>query len=120
MGGCTFSSVSHFSGNHRCLRTSIAIHEIPDALVSDNGSCFTSRKFELFSKLNGIGHLKSAPYHSATNGLAERAVQSIKQALRKTEVQTFSEKLQKVLMAMRNTPHTTTALNQQSCYWDKG
>ena len=83
---------------------------VVDTLVSDNGSCFTSGEFELFCKSNDIVHLKSAPYHPATNGLAERAVQSIKQGLRKTKGQTFSEKLQKVLMAMPNTPHTTTGL----------
>ena len=91
------------------LRTFIATHGIPDTLVSDNGSCFTSGEFELLCKSNGIVHLKSAPYHPAT-GLAERTVQSIQQGLRKTQGQIFSEKLQKVLMAMRNTPHTTTGL----------
>ena len=48
------------------------------AIVSDNGTCFTSSEFESFLKLNGITHLKSASYHSSTNGLAERAVQIVK------------------------------------------
>ncbi|KAK3738183.1 hypothetical protein QZH41_019575 [Actinostola sp. cb2023] len=35
---------------------------------------------------NDIRHIRSAPYHPATNGLAERFVQSLKRALRHSEV----------------------------------
>ena len=92
------------------IRASIATHGIPDIIVSDNGSCFTSQEFELFCRSNGITHIKSAPYHPASNGLAERMVQMLKQGLEKMEVGTFQEKLQRVLMAYRNTPHTTTGI----------
>ena len=90
------------------IRASIATHGIPDIIVSDNGSCFTSQEFESFCRANGITHIKSAPqYHPASNGLAERMVQTLKQGLKMGEG-TFQEKLQRVLMAYRNTPHTTT------------
>ncbi len=32
---------------------------------------------------NGIRHLTTAPYHAASNGLAERPVQTVKQGLLK-------------------------------------
>ena len=33
-------------------------------------------------KENGIRHLRSAPYHPATNGLAERFIQTFKKAMK--------------------------------------
>ena len=54
------------------LRKSFAIQGIPDTLVSDNASGFTSSEFTEFMKKNGILHTTSAPYHPATNGAAER------------------------------------------------
>ena len=48
--------------------------------MSDNGPQFVSAEFEKFMKENGVKHFRSAPYHPSTNGLAERFVQSLKQA----------------------------------------
>ena len=56
------------------LRTIFACFGIPDTVVTDNGTCFVSSEFEQFLLENGIRHQKSAPYHPASNGLAERAV----------------------------------------------
>ena len=55
------------------LRAIFATHGIPELLVSDNESAFTSSEFEELMCLNGIRHSTSAPYHPATNGLAEVA-----------------------------------------------
>ena len=64
------------------LRAMFAIHGLPEMLVSDNGSCFTSAEFQQFTR-NGIRHVKVAPYHPASNGLAERAVQTFKEGMKK-------------------------------------
>ena len=53
------------------LLITFATHGLPRTIVSDNGPCFTSSEFEQFVKCNGIRHLKTAPYHPASNGLAE-------------------------------------------------
>ena len=58
------------------IRETIATQDMPDIIVSDNGSCFTSQEFELFCRSNGMTHIKSAPYQPASNGLAERIVQN--------------------------------------------
>ena len=65
------------------LQTVFATHGLPEVIVSDNGTAFTSEEFALFVQRNGIRHLTSAPYHPASNGLAERAVQTLKSALKK-------------------------------------
>ena len=51
------------------LLITFATHGIPSAIVSDNGLCFTSSEFDQFVKCNGIRHLKTAPYHPASNDL---------------------------------------------------
>ncbi|XP_039396208.1 uncharacterized protein K02A2.6-like, partial [Mauremys reevesii] len=53
---------------------------LPEQLVSDNGPQFVSQAFQNFMKANGIHHITSAPYHLSTNGLAERFVQTMKNA----------------------------------------
>ena len=58
-----------------------ATHGLPEMLVTDNASYFTSQEFQDFAKLNGIRHVTSAPYHPASNGLAERAVQTVTKLL---------------------------------------
>ena len=55
-----------------------ATHGLPETVVSDNGTAFTSAEFRTFLKKNGIKQITFAPYHPATNGLAERAVQTQK------------------------------------------
>ena len=58
----------------RVLRQVFAVHGLPEVLVSDNGTAFTSAEFQNFVQRNVFRHITSAPYHPATNGLAERAV----------------------------------------------
>ena len=49
---------------------------LPECIVSDNGTCVTSSEFDEFLKKLGIKNIVSAPYHPASNGLAEQAVHS--------------------------------------------
>ena len=56
---------------------------IPKVLVSDNGTSFTSKNFQLFLAENGVVHRRTAPYHPASNGIVERAVQTLKSGLKK-------------------------------------
>ncbi len=82
-------------------RTLFAQFGLPETLVTDNGSCFVSEEFETFLTNNGIKHISSAPYHPATNGLAERAVQIVKKGLKKVTAGTMEERLAEVLMAYK-------------------
>ena len=60
----------------------------PHALVTDNAPSFTSKEFKLWCQSRGITHLTGAPYHPATNGTAERMVQSFKKSVRKSSLAT--------------------------------
>ena len=56
---------------------------LPEILVTDKGVGFASQEFVAFVKANGIRHITSVPYHPASNGLAEKAVQTFKAAMKK-------------------------------------
>ena len=91
----------------RSLRSTFATHGIPESLVSDNGTAFTSDEFKQFTKKNGIRHVTSTPYHPASNGLAERAVQTFKEGMKKTDGD-IETRLTRFLFQYRITPHSTT------------
>ena len=84
---------------------------LPESIVSDNGTCFTSSTFNSFLKQHGIAHITSAPYHPSTNGLAERSVQLVKKGLKKVKTGSFRSRIAKVLFAYRLLPQMTTGLS---------
>ena len=92
------------------LRSLFARFGIPSQIVSDNGPQFRSEEFSIFVRNNGIRHIFSAPYHPATNGAAERLVQSFKSALKasKHEKASIQTKLDQFLSKYRISPQATT------------
>ena len=90
------------------LRSMFSTHGLPRVVVSDNGSVFTSSEFQQFMVKNGIHHIRTAPYHPASNGLVERAVQTVKEGLRKLSSGCLETNLSQFLFQYRLTPHTTT------------
>lgn len=60
------------------LRSIAATHGLPDAVVTDNWPTFTCGVFQVFMERNGIRHVCIVPHHAASNGLAERAVETPK------------------------------------------
>ena len=92
------------------LREVFSRHGLPEHLHSDNGRQFTSEVFQNFMKANNIKHTFSAPYHPATNGQAERFVQTFKQAMKaaKGDLGAVKLHLAKFLLAYRNATHATT------------
>ncbi|XP_063357872.1 uncharacterized protein K02A2.6-like [Cydia amplana] len=96
------------------LCRTFAIIGIPVYLVSDNGPPFSSEQFVQFLKNNGCVPLKSPPYHPESNGMAERTVQTAKQALNRLLVEhesrpSFRQELllQNFLFTYRNSPNST-------------
>ena len=95
------------------LRSIFATHGLPEMLVSDNGTAYTSVEFQTFMKRNGVRHVTSAPYHPSSNGLAERAVQTFKEGLKKTSAteSDLPTRLARFLFQYRITPHSTTGVS---------
>ena len=62
--------------------------------------------------VNGVRHIRTAPYHPASNGAAERLVQTVKQAIRagNQEGTSIEKALAKFLLQYRSTPHPTTGV----------
>ena len=76
-------STSNSSATIEKLRQTFSAFGLPKTLVSDNGTQFTSSEFQIFMTENGINHIRVALYHPSSNGLAERAVPTLKEGLKK-------------------------------------
>ena len=92
------------------LRSLFARYGLPEQLVSDNGPQFTSNEFGQFVRANGIRHIKSAPYHPASNGQVERFIRTMKRSLRASEKdgRSLQHNLAEFLFTYRTTAHATT------------
>lgn len=92
------------------LRSLFCTHGIPDTVVCDNGPAFTSDEFSQFLQNNGIRLLHTPPYHPSSNGLAERAVQTVKQGILKLKGDIHT-RLNRFLFGYRITPQSTTGIS---------
>ena len=92
------------------LRRLFATHGLCAILYTDNAKSFTSAEFESFLKSNGIIHKYSPPYHAASNGQAERCVQTAKSFLKKVKgsVNDRNVSLSRFLLGYNSTDHATT------------
>ena len=88
-----------------CLSQIVARVGIPKTLVSDHGPEIVSGDLKQWCESLGIKKLESPIYHPRANGLAERAVQTVKrafQAWRPNPNVSFGAFLQTALMTHRN------------------
>ena len=78
----------------RAFRFLFATHGLPEEIISDNGPQFVAQEMKDFLKSNGIRQCLSSPYHPASNGEAERAVRTFKEAMKtmENEPRTLAEK----------------------------
>lgn len=77
---------------------------IPQKVVSDNGTQFSSQEFKTFSEKWGFMHVTSSPLYPQSNGLAERNVRTIKALL--TKARDSGEEWQLALLNFRNSAVT--------------
>lgn len=94
----------------RTLRTLFATFGICQRIVTDNGTPFVSAVLQQFLAENGIHHIRSTPYHSRTNGMAERPIQTFKKHYLRSAASILDEKhrLAAFLFAYRRRTHVST------------
>ena len=79
-------------------------------VATDNGQQFISAEFGEFLRRNGVKHIRVAPYHPASNGAAERMVQSFKRSVKASAstAAPMSHRLADFLLTYWTTPHAIT------------
>ncbi|XP_043266601.1 uncharacterized protein K02A2.6-like [Venturia canescens] len=94
----------------KALKEYFSTWGIPMSVVTDNGPSFCSSDFENFLTEYGVRHIRTAPYHPASNGAAENAVRTFKKKFKILikEGNTSHQALCKFLFSYRATPHCTT------------
>ncbi|KRY35447.1 Uncharacterized protein T01_5966 [Trichinella spiralis] len=90
-----------------CLRQIFSIHGLPDIIVSDNGTQFTSHIFQEYLNKGGIKHITSASFHPSSNGQAERMVRITKEFLKKMTQRDWEYDLANFSFCQHVTPCTT-------------
>ncbi|XP_060080411.1 uncharacterized protein K02A2.6-like [Ylistrum balloti] len=83
-------------------KSQFARHGIPELLITDNGPQFDCREFQRFTKEFGFEHRTSSPMFPQSNGMAEKAVQTVKKLLKKAKQDGRDPYL--ALLDHRNTP----------------
>ena len=95
------------------LQEWFATHGIPEHIVIDNGPQLIAEDFDIFTKHNRLKHVKSAPYHPASNSLAERFIQSVQQSLKASleDGRSLSHHLSSYLLTYRPTNNAITGVS---------
>ncbi|KRX69310.1 Uncharacterized protein T06_11025 [Trichinella sp. T6] len=85
-------------------------HGLPEVMVSDNAAAFTSNEFQNFMISNAIRHVTISPYHPASNGQAERMVQTMKNALQRRVRGNWNIHFARFLLSQHITLNSKTGL----------
>ena len=67
------------------LKSIFSRHGIPNTLISDNGPQYACEEFRKFTESYKCIHTTSSPRYPKGNGMAERAVQTVKKLLEKAD-----------------------------------
>ena len=94
------SMTTHHIANH--IKQLFTEYRWPDALVSDNGPCYTSYIFKRLMDEYQENHITSSPHYPQSTSIAAKYVQIIKNLFHKAKEE--GQDLHKGLMTYRNTP----------------
>jgi hypothetical protein len=84
------------------MKSIFARHGVPQILVTDPGTQFTSKEFEMFASVYEFSHVTTSPKHSQSNGQIESGVKIAKGILKKCQHSNTDPYI--ALLNYRNTP----------------
>ncbi|KAK7096429.1 hypothetical protein V1264_005727 [Littorina saxatilis] len=67
------------------IKSIFSRHGVPQSVMTDNGPQFKNEEFRKFASTYGFDHTTSSPYYPPANGEAERAVETVKNLLKKAD-----------------------------------
>lgn len=95
-----------------CLKLYFRAYSRPRSIVSDRGTCFTSRDFSEFASKNNIVHIKVATLSPQSNGQVERINRIVTPMLSKEADENTTSKwytsIEKIEFALNNTVNRST------------
>ncbi|XP_055527925.1 uncharacterized protein K02A2.6-like [Wyeomyia smithii] len=99
------------TATNKILRSLFARMGMPESLISDNGTQFTSAKFGHFCSMNGIEHTTTASFYPQSNGQAERFIDTFKRGIKKIREGEgpIQKALDLFLLKYRSTPNPTVS-----------
>ena len=68
------------------LKNFFSHHGVPETVVSDNGTKFSSAEYGTFADRWNFSHVTSSPHYPQSNGAAERAVKTVREILRQDDI----------------------------------
>ena len=90
----------------------ICSYGVPQQVLTDRGTNFTSSLFNRLCKLLGTTHLSTTAFRPQANGHVERANRSIQEVIRKlAEKQEWDELLPRTSFALRTHCHESTGVS---------
>ena len=101
------------------LQTIFATHGVPEMLVTDNGTVFTSHEFREFAQRNAIPHVTTSPYHSSCNGLAEELYRLSRLPTRKMTSGPTKKKVAQILFHYHLTLHLSAGCSPAKLIMDR-
>ena len=90
-----------------------AVYRMPDELLTDQGSVFTSKLTTLMCKTFGITKIRTTPYHPQSDGALERWHACLKGMIKRVggKLSEWDRQLKYLLFAYRDTPHCVTGFS---------
>ena len=95
---------------------------IPDVITTDNGPQFCSNEMEDFLKMFKIKHVRSTPYHAASNGCVENFNGSLKKCLLRLcqeNTKQWDSYIGPCLYGLRETVHSSTGFSPNECVFGR-
>ena len=84
------------------LKTIFSEHGIPEVVFSDGGPCYASCEFKSFTDKWEFEHVMSSPHYPQSNGFIERAIQTVKNTMKKAKSAGMDAEL--AMLCIRATP----------------